>query len=102
MKYFIYILFSEKSNIYYVGYTTDFYMRLFRHNEISKDSFTSKHRPWILEGCFEVLGDESDAMRIEKFIKNQKSKKFIETILDPETNFNGVLAQLVRVPNIRD
>ncbi|MBN8621858.1 MAG: GIY-YIG nuclease family protein [Flavobacteriales bacterium] len=102
MKYFIYILYSEKSQIYYVGYTTDVVQRLLRHNEISKNSFTSKHRPWILKVYFGVVGDEADAMRIEKFIKKQKSRKFIERLIDEEVVFSEELAKLVRVPKLRD
>ncbi|KMQ72027.1 GIY-YIG nuclease family protein [Chryseobacterium koreense] len=102
MKYFIYILFSESSMIYYVGYTTDVSNRFVQHNEISLNSFTSKHRPWKLVAAFEVLGDESEAMRIERFIKKQKSSKFIEKIIDSNTELTGVLSKLVRVPSIRD
>ena len=102
MKYFIYILYSENSNIYYTGYTSNVEKRISEHNESDKNTFTSKHRPWILKEYFEVLGTEADAMRIEKFIKKQKSKIFIEKILDSETIFSGILAQLVRVPKLRD
>ncbi|WP_234109690.1 GIY-YIG nuclease family protein [Chryseobacterium sp. R2A-55] len=102
MTYYIYILFSESSGIYYIGYNTDVSRRFLQHNEFSETSFTSKHRPWKLMAAFEVLGNESDAMKIERFIKKQKSSKFIRKIIDANTELTGVLAQLVRVPIVRD
>ena len=101
-EFFIYILYSEKSQIYYVGYTSDIKKRIIQHNDLSENSFTSKHRPWILKALFEVNGTEADAMQIENFIKKQKSSKFIERIIATETPFFGVLAQLIRVPKLRD
>lgn len=97
----MYILYSDNSDLYYIRYTSNVEKRILEHNELSTNTFTAKHRPWILKEYFEVMGKENDAMRIEKFIKNQKSRKFIEKILDSEVFF-GPLAQLVRVPKLRD
>jgi putative endonuclease len=36
-------------------------------------SFTSKYRPWTLKVVFKCGTTEKEAMRMEKFIKNQKS-----------------------------
>ena len=101
-KYFIYILYSSNSHIYYVGYTSNVKKRVAEHNESDKNTFTSKHRPWVLKGYFDVNGTEADAIGIEKFIKKQKSSKFIVRLLEEETVFSGVLAQLARVPKLRD
>ncbi|QOW11255.1 hypothetical protein Q73A0000_13245 [Kaistella flava (ex Peng et al. 2021)] len=76
--------------------------RVDEHNESDKNTFTSKHRPWVLKGYFGVNGTEANAIGIEKFIKKQKSSKFIERLLEEETVFSDVLAQLVRVPKLRD
>ncbi|MCB0611642.1 MAG: GIY-YIG nuclease family protein, partial [Lewinella sp.] len=46
--HFVYILYSEGSQIYYVGQTPDLSTRLLFHNELSEKSFTSRHRPWEL------------------------------------------------------
>jgi putative endonuclease len=45
---------------------------------------------------------ENEAMRIEKFIKQQKSKKLIKKLIDPDFIPDGILTQLVRVPHLRD
>jgi putative endonuclease len=100
--YFIYILYSPSSEIYYVGYSRDPAKRLLEHNSSSFNTFTSKHRPWIIKALFECGNNEAQAMRIEKFIKKQKSRSLLEKLIDPAIIPNGMLAQLVRVPHMRD
>lgn len=99
--YFIYILYSQKSDIYYVGYTADVELRVQQHNELAENSFTSKHRPWILKAIFSCGENRGLAMKVEKFIKRQKSKAFVEKLIEGVA-LTGVLAQLVRVPHVRD
>ena len=101
MLFYIYILWSEKSEIYYVGFTSDVSKRLIQHNEMSEKSFTSKHRPWLLKAVFACGESRSRAMEIEKFIKKQKRKTFIKQLLEQE-EFYGILKPLVRVPPARD
>ena len=81
MAYFVYILFSKSSNIYYVGQTEDVEKRLHLHNSLTYNSFTSKHVPWVLKMKLEVGPERSIAMRIEKYIKKQKSRKYIESLI---------------------
>ena len=102
MKYFIYILYSEKSDIFYVGYTSNIDYRFSQHNETSLDSFTSKHRPWKIMALFLVGEVEAGAIRLERFIKKQKSIPFIKKLVDPDFIPTGAIAQLVRVPHLRD
>jgi putative endonuclease len=45
--------------------------------------------------------EEPEAMKIEKFIKKQKSRRLIEKLI-AGAELSGVLAQLVRVPHVRD
>ncbi|WP_462254263.1 GIY-YIG nuclease family protein [Ferruginibacter sp.] len=99
--FYIYFLYSPSSNIYYVGYTNNYLKRLSEHNGSEKNTFTSKHRPWILKAVFECGYEESLAITIEKFIKKQKSRVLIEKIIDG-MQLIGSLAQLVRVPFLRD
>ncbi|MCX6353199.1 MAG: GIY-YIG nuclease family protein [Bacteroidetes bacterium] len=99
--YYLYILYSEPSDLYYVGYTNDFERRLMEHNTSDRNTFTSKHRPWILAASLSISDNEAEAMRIEKFIKKQKSRKFLESLIDAK-EMSGILAQLVRVPKLRD
>ena len=100
--YYLYILFSQKSNIYYVGYSTDFHRRLEEHNTSLRITFSSKHRPWILAAAFECATTEAEAMKIERFIKRQKSKTLILSLINENYQPTRALAQLVRVPHVRD
>jgi putative endonuclease len=101
MEFYIYILYSISSNIYYVGYSNDFRKRLEQHNHSENLTFTSKHRPWELKAVYSCGKVESEAMKIEKFIKKQKSRTLIEKLITGG-EFFGILAQLVRVPHVRD
>ena len=100
--FYIYILFSRSSDRYYIGYSNDPRRRLTEHNAKPFNTYTSKHRPWELITCFEVGRNEAEAIRIEKIIKNQKSRKLIEQLCDINFIPSGKLAQLVRVPHVRD
>jgi len=99
--YYIYILYSEKSDKYYVGHTDDVYQRLESHNNSERTTYTSKHRPWKLMAVFESGSVRGEALKIERFIKRQKNRKLIERLI-AGGKFDGVLAQLVRVPHVRD
>jgi len=72
--YFIYMLYSLSSDIYYVGYTGDVEKKFKQHNELAENSFTSKHRPWVLKAVFSCGENRGLAVRVEKMIKRQKSR----------------------------
>ena len=95
--FYIYILYSEKSGKYYIGHTDDPNRRLVEHNLTERNTFTSKHRPWIMHINFQVSEDRGTAIRVERFIKKQKTKSFIEKLEDLDYR-TKLLAQLVRVP----
>ena len=100
--YYIYILHSSDSEKYYCGYSNDPWRRIIEHNTKPFNTYTSKHRPWILKAVFECSDLEEEAIKIERFIKKQKSKAFIEKLIDPTFIPTGGLVQLVRVPHVRD
>lgn len=79
--FYIYILYSETFDKYYVGYTDNPQKRLIEHNEISINSYTSRYRPWCLVGQFEVGENRGLAMKVERHIKQQKSKSYIKDML---------------------
>ncbi len=101
--FYIYIIYSVSSNLYYVGYTSNFELRIIEHNTQQHFiTFTSKHRPWIPKALFKCSEIELEAIKIERFIKKQKSRKLIELLCNPQFIPTGFLAQLVRVPKLRD
>ncbi|MFM9075211.1 MAG: GIY-YIG nuclease family protein, partial [Bacteroidota bacterium] len=75
-SYYLYILYSANADKYYVGYTTDYQKRVEDHNSQEFFStYTSKHRPWLLAAVFLVGQDEALAVKLERFIKKQKSRR---------------------------
>ena len=101
-SYYVYILYSASADKYYVGYTTDYLKRLEDHNHQEFfNTYTSKFRPWVIAAVFQVGYDESLAVRLERFIKKQRSRRLIESLIDPGFIPKGDLAQLV-IPHLRD
>ena len=100
--FYIYILHADSSEKFYVGYTADPDRRIIEHNHADRNTFTSKYRPWKMVALFEVSEMEGEAVKIERFIKKQKSRKLIEKMIKPGFNGNGILSKLVRVPHVRD
>ncbi|MGD1320327.1 GIY-YIG nuclease family protein [Chryseobacterium sp. 2R14A] len=101
--YYIYILYSESADKYYIGYTQFPTDRLLKHNEQEDfNTYTRKFRPWKMMALFEVSNDKTIALNLERNIKKQKSRKFLERLCDENHELSGVFAQLVRVPKLRD
>jgi len=80
--FYIYILYSEHSDKYYVGHSDHPERRLMEHNASQHLTYTSKHRPWKLKCFFPVSENRGKAIQIEKYIKSQKSKAFIKKIIE--------------------
>ncbi|MEM6345204.1 MAG: GIY-YIG nuclease family protein, partial [Bacteroidota bacterium] len=103
MKFYVYILYSASSDKFYVGYTHDVEARLNDHNQGSRSNqsakYTFKHRPWELKAKFCLGEDRSQAIRTERYIKRQKSRKFIQQLIDSKDEVEQ-LAQLLGVPII--
>ena len=99
--YYLYILQSEESGKFYIGYSCDPWRRIVEHNSDDRNTYTSKFRPWQLKAVFQIGVDEDEAIRLERFLKRQKSHRLIEKLIDPAFQPNGQLAQLV-IPYVRD
>ena len=76
---FVYILYSEKLDKYYVGSSTSLERRVYEHN-IGHSKFTSLGIPWkiIYPEEFETL---LEARQREMKIKKMKSRKYIEDLV---------------------
>jgi putative endonuclease len=85
--FYIYIIYSLKSDKYYIGMTSDVVRRLAEHNDPSRaNKYTAKHIPWELKLYFEVSDNRGDALIVERFMKNQKSKIFLEKLIAEKDN----------------
>lgn len=80
MKYHVYIIFSQKLNRYYIGYTSDLDKRMTEHNS-GISSFTSKAKDWKLMYT-EVFESREAAHTRELEIKKKKSRKYIEWLIN--------------------
>jgi putative endonuclease len=79
MPHFIYILYSEKTDHYYIGSCADIETRLQRHN--AGATFSTKHgRPWKVVYS-ETYDDKTKALKRENYLKSLKSRKFIEILI---------------------
>lgn len=70
--YYIYILFSEKLNKYYVGCSSNIQDRLYKHNN-KHHRFSNSANDWVLKYS-EEYQYKSEAMKREKEIKKLKSR----------------------------
>ena len=75
----LYILYSEKLDRFYVGYTNDIERRISEHNRI-KGKYTDTGLPWKIVYS-ENYPDKKSAMSRERFIKGRKSKQFIRDLI---------------------
>jgi len=93
MPHFLYILFSNSSDKFYVGETHNVIERISKHNEhFYKNSFSKIANDWELVLTFECT-DKNDALYLEKFIKKMKSKVFIEKIIGNPEILNDILSK---------
>ena len=79
MDFFVYILYSELADRYYIGQTDHPSKRLIAHNE-GKSGFTSMVSDWKMV-YLEKSTSRSEALRRELQIKRKKSRKYIEWLI---------------------
>ena len=77
--YYVYVLKSLKNGRFYVGYTGDLENRVKEHNR-------GKTKGNYFNGPFELFYSEGfenieDARKRERYIKSQKSHKYIESLV---------------------
>jgi len=78
-KFFVYILQSKKDFSFYIGQCDDLDRRMSKHLD-GFSKYTSSKRPRKLV-YFEMFVSRKDAIKREKQIKNQKSRKYIESLI---------------------
>ena len=80
-EYWVYVLFSEKYNKIYIGYTSDLENRIISHNELATKGWTIKFRPWKLIYS-EYFNDKLLAMKREKELKTYQGRCFIRKLIE--------------------
>ena len=72
----VYVLYSEKYNKIYIGYTSNIEQRFLSHNELSKTGYTVKYRPWKIIYT-EKFENKKEAIQREKQLKSSRGRNFI-------------------------
>ena len=100
--FYIYIIYSESADKYYIGHTNEPNRRLEEHNNVIKNSYTFRYRPWMLKACFEVSESRGETRKVENYLKKMKSRKLIEKIIQDLKVFDKIVELVRAVPTCRD
>ena len=74
--YTVYVLYSEKYDKIYIGYTANIEKRILSHNQLATKGWTIKFRPWKVVYT-EEFKTKPEAMKREKELKSYQGRKFI-------------------------
>jgi putative endonuclease len=84
--FYIYIIYSESADKYYIGHSNDPERRLIEHNTTEDNKYTTKYRPWRILLSLEVSDSRGETIKMERFIKRQKSKIFLSRLIIEKDN----------------
>ena len=91
--HYLYILFSESTQKFYIGETHDINERLIKHqNHLYSNSFTKIADDWKVVLSLSCNNKE-EAVFLEKFIKRMKSKTFIKKIISNPSILKDILSK---------
>ena len=76
----VYVLYSQKFDKIYIGYTSDLANRFLSHNELSTKGHTIKYRPWAI-AYTEEFETKAEAMKRETQLKTGSGREFIWNII---------------------
>ncbi len=79
-EFVVYILYSQKFNKNYTGFTSNLIERFKSHNFLETKGYTLKFRPWEVI-YVEFFYSKSDAMKREKYLKSGVGREFIQDLI---------------------
>jgi putative endonuclease len=82
-EYVVYVLYSQKFDAIYVGYTSNLVSRFHSHNSLAKTGHTVKYRPWLVLHV-EFFDTKIEALKREKALKSSRGRDFIRNKIIPE------------------
>ena len=95
---YLFILKSEAEGGFYVGNNNDPWAKLSEINSNeSVETYTGKHKPWIMMSVFKINDGRLSAKQIVTFIKRHQEFNLIEKMIDPGFIPSDKLVQLERV-----
>ena len=77
--WYVYVLYSDKNNSFYVGFTRDLKKRFAEHNKGLNFS-TKTYKPWVLL-YYEAHSHEQDAGRRERYLKTTAGNMALKRML---------------------
>ena len=84
-SYWVYILLCQ-NNSYYTGYTKDLAKRYQSHLDgTGKCKYTRSFKPIAIAQCWQIKGDKTLAMKLERFIKKLSRAEKEKIIAHPAT-----------------
>ncbi|MDF1498183.1 MAG: GIY-YIG nuclease family protein [Patescibacteria group bacterium] len=87
MNFYTYIAYNSKYDKFYIGQTNNSFKRITEHN-LGLSNYTSKYDGKWEIAYYEIFDNRSEAMRRERFLKKQKSKKFYRKLCEMNLNKN--------------
>jgi len=91
MPHFVYILFSQSADRFYIGETCDVAERLIQHNSgFYKNAFTKQAADWT-EFLKIECQSRKQAIEIENFIKKMRNRNFYLKIKENPSIVNDLL-----------
>ena len=79
MRYYVYVLRSEKDNNFYVGYTMDLKKRFEEHSK--GKVFSTRNRRSLKLIYYEFCLNPNDAKKREKYLKTAWGKRYLKNRL---------------------
>ena len=83
--FFTYVLYSEKYDKIYTGYTSDLDNRIKSHNVLATKGWTIRYRPWKLL-YYEKFPSKQEAIVREKELKSHQGRNFIRSLIRNNSN----------------
>ena len=78
MLFTVYILYSEKFNKHYTGFSSNLSERLVSHNKLGHD-WTARYRPWKLIFT-KNFDNKQDAVAYERWLKTGAGRDYIKSL----------------------
>ncbi|WP_166920116.1 GIY-YIG nuclease family protein [Flavobacterium poyangense] len=79
-NFVVYILYSEKFNKSYTGFTSNLIQRFKSHNLLETKGYTLKFRPWKVI-YVEFFNSKVEAMKKEKYLKSGIGREFVKNLI---------------------
>ncbi|PAM94931.1 endonuclease [Flavobacterium sp. IR1] len=79
-EFVVYILYSEKFNKNYTGFTSNLIERFKSHNFLETKGYTLKYRSWEVI-YVEFFYSKTEALKREKYLKTGIGREFIKNLI---------------------